>query len=106
MLMHGGRPGVHTCGFTLHDRSTKLQLQLVNVTVVVPDDELQFLTAAFGPNASANSSAWVSDPSAGLGRMDPTPVRSGEGKCERAGTGPRPCLSSSGGPVFVRRWLR
>ena len=42
---------------------------------MVPDDELQFLTAAFGPNATANSSGWVTTPSAGLGRMDKAPVR-------------------------------
>ena len=55
--------------------SIRLQLQLVNVTIVVPDDELQFLSASFGPNATANSSGWVSTPSAGLGRMDSVPVR-------------------------------
>ena len=52
--------------------------------MVVPDDELQFLTAAFGPNATANSSGWVSTVSAGLGRMDPAPVRR-EGEARREG---------------------
>ena len=60
-------------------RSIRLQLQLVNVTLVVPNDELQFLTASFGPNATANSSGWVTTPSAGLGRMDPAPVRERDG---------------------------
>ena len=49
-------------------------MQSFNVTIVVPDDELQFLSASFGPNATANSSGWVTTPSAGLGRMDPAPV--------------------------------
>ena len=54
--------------------SVRLQMQSFNVTIVVPDDELQFLSASFGPNATANSSGWVTTPSAGLGRMDPAPV--------------------------------
>ena len=54
--------------------STRLQLQMENVTMVVPDDELQFLTASFGPNATAKSGVWVSTPSAGLGRLNSVPV--------------------------------
>ena len=69
-----------------HLRSIRLQLQLENVTLVVPDDELQFLTAAFGPNATANSSGCVTTASAGLGRMDSVPVR------ERKRRGVERCL--------------
>ena len=53
------------------------QFQMVNVTIVAPDDELQFLTAAFGPNATANTGAWVTQPSAGIARLSPIPVSEG-----------------------------
>ena len=49
--------------------------KLINVTIVAPDDELLFLTAAFGPNATVNSGSWVTQPSAGIARISPVPVR-------------------------------
>ena len=52
-----------------------LKFRLINVTLVVPEDELLFLTAAFGPNATANSGKWVTQPSAGYGCLDAAPVR-------------------------------
>ena len=74
----------------------------MNATLVVPDDELQFLTAAFGPNATANSSGWVSTPSAGLGSLDAAPVRRAEEA--RRGLGPSilGCMEAMD-PAPVRR---